>query len=552
MCFIWHTPSSIMKKTVLFLSLLISIVVAQTHSLKEIKAMPKSISKDYYIWRFIGDKKTSKKEALEAYKWIKRKNAKLKKAIRKKAGQIPRDKKVKKRSIDPKNFIIYPATAGKKSKKSLKRLYKKIKKQGKYSDILKVMSDKEPFKVLETLKPQTQCYIFNNCKGKYRKKYFNHPFTQENLQKLIGEKQFNKSIHFIVTTPRLTKLKASLVDINITEESTITALSFSSRFLLAMNAIDLSKIKEAEKYLELALLKAIYSSQKDKCNFWLYLVNRDKKHLEKLLKSSSVNLYTLRARDILDKPYPQVITPTLPFGFVPNFDLYNPIDWEKIKIEMEMKMKKSPKSLDELAKKYNTYLTTGIYSFIKEKADNYQKAYYPMPYMEGMVGLKKERVALLYAIGRQESRFVPASVSSSYALGMMQIMPFLIKHLAKERKEKLDLDQMFDPYVAISYANQHLNYLNKKLYHPLFLAYAYNGGIGFTRRTIRSKHLFKSGKYEPYLSMELIDYEESKKYGKKVLTNYVIYMNILGEKIKITPLLNVLDDPKKTDRYRKK
>jgi soluble lytic murein transglycosylase len=52
--------------------------------------------------------------------------------------------------------------------------------------------------------------------------------------------------------------------------------------------------------------------------------------------------------------------------------------------------------------------------------------------------------------------------------------------------------------------------------------------------------------------MELIDYEESKKYGKKVLTNYVIYMNILGEKIKITPLLNVLDDPKKTDRYRKK
>jgi soluble lytic murein transglycosylase len=135
---------------------------------------------------------------------------------------------------------------------------------------------------------------------------------------------------------------------------------------------------------------------------------------------------------------------------------------------------------------------------------------------------------------------------------MMQIMPFLIKHLAKERKEKLDLDQMFDPYVAISYANQHLNYLNKKLYHPLFVAYAYNGGIGFTRRTIRSKHLFKSGKYEPYLSMELIDYEESKKYGKKVLTNYVIYMNILGEKIKITPLLNVLDDPKKTDRYRKK
>ncbi len=528
--------------------MLLFIVVAQAHSLKKIEAMPKSISKDYYIWRFIGDKKTSKKEALEAYKWTQRKSAKLKKAIRKKAGYIPQNTKVKKRNIDPKNFIIYPATASKKSKKSLKRLYKKIKKQGKYSDVLKVMSHKEPFKVLETLKPQTQCYIFNNCQSKYRKKYFNHPFSSKNIQKLIGEKQFNKSIYSIVTTPRLTRVKASLVDINITEKSNISALSFSSIFLLAMNAINLSKIKQAKKYLNLALKKAKYSSEKDKCNFWLYLVNQNKKYLKNLLKSTSVNLYTLRARDILDKPYPKVITPKLPFGFISNFDLYNPIDWEKIKMEI----KKNPKKLDKLAIKYNTYLTTGIYSFIKEKADNYQKAYYPMPYMEAMMGLKKERVALLYAIGRQESRFVPASVSSSYALGMMQIMPFLIKHLAKERKEKLDLDKMFDPYVAISYANQHLNYLNKKLYHPLFVAYAYNGGIGFTRRTIRSKHLFKSGKFEPYLSMELIDYEESKKYGKKVLTNYVIYMNLLGEKIKITPLLNILDNPQKTDRYRKR
>ncbi len=532
--------------------MLLSIAVAQAHSLKEIKAMPKSISKDYYIWRFIGDKKTSKKEALEAYKWTQRKSAKLNKAIRKKAGHIPRDTKVKKRNVDPKNFIIYPASAGKKSKKSLKRLYKKIKKQGKYSDVLKVMSDKNPFKVLETLKPQTQCYIFNNCQSKYRKKYFNHPFSPKNLQKLIGEKQFNKSIHYIVTTPRLTKLKASLVDINITKKTNISVLTFPSRFLLAMNAIDLSKIKQAKSYLKLALKKAKFSSEKDKCNFWLYLVSQDKKHrqkyLNRLLKSTSVNLYTLRARDILKKPYPKVITPTLPFGLIANFDLSNPIDWEKIKIEM----KKRPKNLDRLAKKYSTYLTTGIYSYIKEKASNYKKAYYPMPYMDAMMGLKKERIALLYAIGRQESRFVPASVSSSYALGMMQIMPFLIKHLAKERKEKLDLDKMFDPYIAISYANQHLNYLNKKLYHPLFVAYAYNGGIGFTRRIIRSKHLFKSGKFEPYLSMEIIDYEESKKYGKKVLTNYVIYMNLLGGKIKITPLLNILDDPKKTDRYRKR
>ena len=536
-----------MKKILLFISLLSTVLLAEIHSFKEIEAMPKSISKDYFTWRFLEDKKTSKQEALEAYSWTSRKSPKLRKAIRKKVGYTPRAKRVK-RNVDPKNYIIYPATAANKSKKSLKKLYAKIQKQGKYSDVLKVMSDEKPFEVLETLKPQTQCYIFNNCKGAYRKKRLNQPFSKENLQKLIEKKQFNRTIHLIITTPKLAKLKASLIDINITKESNLTSLSFSSRFLLAMNAVEFSKIKEAKKYLNLALEVAKYSSQKDKSNFWLYLLSEDKKYLEKLLKSTSVNLYTLRARDILAKPYPKVITPTLSFHLVADFDLYNPIDWEKIKIEM----KKKPKELHTLADKYNSYFTTGIYSFIKEKADNYQKAYYPMPYMDAMIGFKKERVALIYAIGRQESRFVPASVSSSYALGMMQIMPFLIKHLAKERKEKLDLDKMFDPYVAISYANQHLNYLNKKLYHPLFVAYAYNGGIGFTRRTIRSKHLFKSGEYEPYLSMELIDYEESKKYGKKVLTNYVIYMNLLGEKIKITPLLESLQYPKKTDKFRKR
>ena len=173
-----------------------------------------------------------------------------------------------------------------------------------------------------------------------------------------------------------------------------------------------------------------------------------------------------------------------------------------------------------------------------------------MPYRDAMIGKDVKRVALIYAIARQESRFVPASVSPSYALGMMQIMPFLIKHLAKQKKEKIDLDDIFDPFVAIDYADKHLNYLNRFLYHPLFVAYAYNGGIGFTKRTLRKDNMFKRGRYEPYLSMELIDYVESREYGKKVLTNYVVYLNLLGVKTKITTLLNQLDKPLETDKFR--
>ena len=214
-------------------------------------------------------------------------------------------------------------------------------------------------------------------------------------------------------------------------------------------------------------------------------------------------------------------------------------------------MKEEPEKITQLAERYKSHETEGVYSYLQEKASNYKVPYYPMPYREAMWGYSKERMAMLYALGRQESRFIPASVSPSYALGMMQIMPFLIKHLAKERKETLDLNEMFNPYVAISYANQHMDYLNSWLYHPLFVAYAYNGGIGFTKRTIKSSHLFKEGEYEPYLSMELVDYEESKEYGKKVLANYVIYLNLLGTQTKVSHFLSTLAHPSQTDRFRK-
>jgi soluble lytic murein transglycosylase len=522
---------------------LISIANATSYSFQEIKVMPSSYAKDYYSWRFILEKKTSKKEAKEAYEWTKRKSYKLNKAIKKKLGYRPKTTTKKSSSKkDPKNFIIYPKTASKKSLKQLQKLYKKIKRQGRYSDTLKVMSSSTPFKVLADLNASTQCYIFNGVTSKYRKKHFDKAFKPTQIEYLIHEKQFNRSIEKIVTSRSLRTIKNSLlffIDDN--------NLTFQSNFYLAMNAVTLKQNKVAKNFLKIARTKTTYQSKFDQVDFWLYLISSDESYLQNLLKSYDVNLYTLRARDILKQPYPKVETPQPPFKIVHGFDVTNPIDWEHIKLQFKDKNV----NFKQLQKKYYSSETLGIYTYIKEKETKYTVPYYAMPYPLSMWGFPKERIALLYSIARQESRFIPASVSPSYALGMMQIMPFLIKHLAKERGQKIDLNEMFNPYVAVNYANQHLDYLNKWLYHPLFVAYAYNGGIGFTKRTIRSTHLFKKGPYEPYLSLELVDYPESKEYGKKVLTNYVIYSNLLGIQTKISPLLNSLEHPSQTDRFRK-
>ena len=52
-------------------------------------------------------------------------------------------------------------------------------------------------------------------------------------------------------------------------------------------------------------------------------------------------------------------------------------------------------------------------------------------------------------------------------------------------------------------------------------------------------------KFEPFLSMEMISYNETKDYGKKVLTNYYIYNNYLNSenKISLSTILQSLVSP---------
>jgi soluble lytic murein transglycosylase len=259
-------------------------------------------------------------------------------------------------------------------------------------------------------------------------------------------------------------------------------------------------------------------------------------------------MYTLLAADLTGDKYPKtIITPKISKRSIWGIDAEDPIDWAN----MKRKLFSGNVDLDDLAEECESQETIGMHTYIKARACNFTKSYFPMPYRDIMKKFPIERQALIYAIARQESRFVPASVSRSFALGMMQFMPFLIDHVAKQKGEKIDYDEIFNPYKAIEYADYHLDYLTKYLYHPLFIAYAYNGGIGFTKRLIRKKGNFRPGPFEPYLSMEKMNNVEAREYGKKVLTNYVIYMNKLGKPMRLLPFIKTLTDPYMTDRFRK-
>ena len=210
----------------------------------------------------------------------------------------------------------------------------------------------------------------------------------------------------------------------------------------------------------------------------------------------------------------------------------------------------SASEVETEAKKYAYANTVAHYSYLMERALGYQKHYYPIPFPEEIKDYSLHKQALMLSIARQESRFLPSVVSTSYALGMMQFMPFVARDIAKKEKlEPFDLDAMFDPRIAYLFANIHLDWLERSLYHPLFVAYAYNGGIGFTKKHLQAGTFLK-GAYEPFWSMEMMQNEESREYGKKVLANYVVYRHLLGEEVSVNNLFENLLIPAKTDRFR--
>ncbi len=519
---------------VIYFCLLITTdsLVALVLSYSKVHSMPTSVEKDYYIWRFLSQPSTTSTEAKKIIKDVYRLNQKLKIAYKKKTGIYPPKppKKYVPECLPPQKSCITKITSVAKLRWSQRVKAKEA-----------VLRAKDKFAIWHSYKPAMRVYLFTVLPKSIRKKLDYYPSAQE-WQEYTKQPRIEKMIK-IIQKDKLPKLSLAL----LLAPSYKNQISENMLMKLGFNALKKGKNRVAGEYFSSAVKKAKHRDDADKALFWAWMATKDQRFLSRLSRSYDVNIYTLAARDFLRLKYPRVHTPKLPPRGVQPTVLTNPIEWAKLK----RKIYSGKNDLKALANSYSSAEAVGIYSYILTKASRDKEQYFPMPYRDYLSALTIERQAILYAIARQESKFVPSSISRSFALGMMQIMPFLIDHIAKQKGEKIDYDEIFDPKKALEYANYHLDYLNKWLYHPLFVAYAYNAGIGYTKRLLKRKDIFRGGnRYEPWLSIEKVENAQANEYGKKVLTNYVIYMNLLGKPIRLTDLIYKLDKPRYTDKFR--
>jgi soluble lytic murein transglycosylase len=526
-------------KTLLLITLIFThTLVANTPNnitLKWLEKQPTSFAKDFYIWRYLNENITPE-ESNKALSQVRYLNNKILYRYINKSDDVNLQEYKKCMRSNTKDLLhredycieaglsVYDAT--KLSKKELEKIIQKSKKEyPEFTKKLEIIKAKVPFEKLAHEDKDVFFNTFNECGSKYRTENFNHYFPLQLFKKLKDDKKFAQTIKLIVTNLDMRKAQISLLQLNP------EGLDYKSVFHLAINAIRHKKEDLALIYLENAFSKAYYRMQKDNIIFWQYQLTKEKKYLETLSESWDVNIYTLYANNMLKKENKNIVyTIKQEISKDFNYDLADPFEWLQV-LDESKKMNKN--KLEKYENIFTTKETLGHLAFVKERYVKYKKSYFVTPYEEYLKSVDDKRKSLIYAIGRQESRFIPTSISPAFAMGTMQIMPFLSKAIAKELKEPYQIDEQLNAKTNLRYANHHLNYLERHLDNPLFIAYAYNGGIGFTKRLLKTE-LFKKRKYEPFLSMELLPYDETKKYGKKVLANYIMYNNYFNKKNKLT------------------
>jgi len=152
---------------------------------------------------------------------------------------------------------------------------------------------------------------------------------------------------------------------------------------------------------------------------------------------------------------------------------------------------------------------------------------YPAPYRDLMRDYANQQQldeAWLYALIRQESRFVPEARSSAGAGGLMQLMPATARWIAKRLGVKsYRHTQMTDVELNLNFGTWYLRHVLDELDNqPLLASAAYNAGPRHAREW-RSDVPMEGAIYA-----ESIPITETRDYVKKVMSGAVYYGQQIG------------------------
>ena len=155
---------------------------------------------------------------------------------------------------------------------------------------------------------------------------------------------------------------------------------------------------------------------------------------------------------------------------------------------------------------------------------------FPKDGLPADVQLAADRAAV-YAITRQESMFQLDAVSSAGARGLMQLMPGTAQDVARKvgvdySANRLVSDAAYNALLGSTYLGAQLDRYDGSL---VLAAAAYNAGPGNADKWIKAYGDPRAANVDPVIWVELIPFQETRTYVKRVLGNYLVYRQRLGD-----------------------
>ena len=505
-------------------------------TLEWLEQKPKSYAKDFFIAQYLNQENLSMQDATTAFNMANEANANIKKIYNRKFKTIPaEDLRCYNASItqlkeEDDRCIALGLSLNEATKIPKSDLNFFISKLDAYPTLkkdLQIIASDNPFNALVNSDFDRLSRLFFDINKEYRINFFNKPLNQELIDKISKDKTFDRFIRYIIYEDSLKNLQKSLLNVKNFPE-----INADDLFSLGINAVNNNKLDIALNFFNASNNKSISRTQKDKNLFWIYLITKNQAYLQELAQSLDNNLYSLYAKELLNIEIDNIEYSIPQKNIKSSFDIYDQFEW--IKVLDDTKKNFDEHKLQKYEDLFSDQNTLAHHAFILERFNKYRKQYFITPYRNVIKNYSIDKQVLIYAIARQESHFIPSSISASTALGVMQIMPFLSHDIAKELNENYNVYEQFIPEINIKYGNHHLDSLIQQFNNnPLFIAYAYNGGAGYTKSQLKKGLFQERNRFEPFLSMELISFAETKDYGKKVLANYYIYNNYLNKQNRI-------------------
>jgi soluble lytic murein transglycosylase-like protein len=167
------------------------------------------------------------------------------------------------------------------------------------------------------------------------------------------------------------------------------------------------------------------------------------------------------------------------------------------------------------------------YAINKRDGHWHNAALFPLPGWQPKGGFQVDR-ALIFALMRQESNFKTEAKSHAGARGLMQLMPGTAGFISGKRYRGWRRDKLYDPELNVTLGQKYIRHLlnTPAINQNLFMAVAaYNGGPGNLRKWMRGIDF----RNDALLFIESIPNRETRGYVEKVLTNYWIYRDRLGQ-----------------------